>query len=97
MGNLAETLSAQGDLAGARKLQEETLDISCRGLGPEHPAISTSAWKLFRILRDLGEHRAEGIALKRDLLWLLDRDPGTLGSEQCTVPEYVAEAVKKNG
>jgi hypothetical protein len=97
MGNLAVTLSAQGDLAGARKLEEETLDISRRVLGPEHPATSTYAWNLFRTLRDLGEHGAEGIVLKRDLLWLLDRDPGTLGSEQCTVREYVAEAVKKNG
>ena len=37
MNNLAATLRAQGDLAGARKLHEEVLDIRRRVLGPEHP------------------------------------------------------------
>jgi hypothetical protein len=46
---------AQGDLAGARKLQEETLDIRRRVLGPEHPDTSTSAWNLLRTLQDSGE------------------------------------------
>jgi hypothetical protein len=36
VNNLALTLSSQGDLAGARKLQEGTLDIGRRVLGPEH-------------------------------------------------------------
>jgi hypothetical protein len=96
MNNLAETLRAQGDLAGARKLLAETLDILRRVLGPEHPDTSTSAWNLFRTLQDLGEHGAAGAVLKRDLLWLLDRAPGSLSSRQCTVRERVAEAVKKN-
>ncbi|HMD97481.1 MAG TPA: tetratricopeptide repeat protein [Terriglobia bacterium] len=37
MGNLASTLGALGDLAGARKLQEEALAVRRRVLGPEHP------------------------------------------------------------
>ena len=42
MNNLAETLQAQGDLTGARKLHEETLAIQRRVLGPEHPDTLTS-------------------------------------------------------
>jgi hypothetical protein len=97
MNNLAGTLYAQGDLAGARKLQEKTLHICRRVLGPEHPDTLTSASKLFRTLQDLGEHGAAGTVLKRDLLWLLDRDPDTLGFGQGIVREYVAETVKKYG
>ena len=37
MNNLAETLRAQGDLAGARGLQEQVLDLRRRVLGAEHP------------------------------------------------------------
>ena len=51
MSNLAETLCAQGDLAGARKLQEETLAIRRRVLGPEHPATLTSMNNLAETLR----------------------------------------------
>jgi hypothetical protein len=97
MNNLALTLGAQGDWAGARKLHEETLDIRRRVLGPEHPDTLTSAWNLLGTLQDLGEHAAERAVLKRDLLWLLDCDSSTLSSTQRTVREYVAEAVKKNG
>jgi Flp pilus assembly protein TadD len=37
MNNLALTLYAQGDLAGARKLQEQVLEAWVRLLGKEHP------------------------------------------------------------
>ena len=97
MNNLAGTLSAQGNLAGARKLQEETLDILRRVLGPEHPATSVSAWNLFRTLRALSELEAKQVVLRRDLLWLLDRDAATLGTDQRTVRGYVAQAIKENG
>ena len=86
-----------GDLAGARKLQEETLAIQRRVLGPEHPNTSISAWNLFLTLRDLGDHAAARAVLKRDLLWLLDRDPATLGADQRKIRDYVAEVVKKSG
>ena len=42
MNNLAETLREQGDLAGRGKLNEETLAINRRVLGPEHPDTLTS-------------------------------------------------------
>jgi hypothetical protein len=34
---LALILRAEGDLSGARKLEEQVLDIRRRGLGKEHP------------------------------------------------------------
>jgi len=37
MGNLAVTLHAQGDLSGARALQERVLKVRRRTLGEEHP------------------------------------------------------------
>jgi tetratricopeptide (TPR) repeat protein len=85
MNNLAATLFAQDDLAGARRLLEETLAIRRRVQGPEHPDTSSAAWNLFRALHDLGELEAELAVLKSDLLWLLDRDPATLGADQRTV------------
>ena len=42
MNNLAQALYAQGDLAGARKLQEQVLEARARLLGsgaPEHPDV----------------------------------------------------------
>jgi hypothetical protein len=45
----------------------------------------------------LGEHDAARTVLKRDLRWLLNCDPSTLGVGQRTIRDYVAEVVKKNG
>jgi hypothetical protein len=53
-----------------------------------------SAWNLFRTLHDLGEREAARAVLERDLRWLLDRDPATLGADQRKIREYVAQVVK---
>ena len=42
MNNLADTLRAQGDLAGARALQERVLEARRRVLGEEHPDTLTA-------------------------------------------------------
>ncbi|MBF0394880.1 MAG: tetratricopeptide repeat protein, partial [Alphaproteobacteria bacterium] len=42
MNNLAGTLWAQGDLAGARAFEEQVLSVRRRVLGEEHPATLTS-------------------------------------------------------
>ena len=52
MNNLAETLRAQGDLAGARSLEEQVLDVSRRIFGEEHPGTLTSMSNLAETLRD---------------------------------------------
>jgi Tetratricopeptide repeat len=93
MNNLAVSLGDQGDLVGARKLEEETLDIRRRVLGPEHPDTSVSAWWLCLTLEALDERAAARAVLERDLLWLLDRDPATLGADQRNAREYVAKIV----
>jgi hypothetical protein len=64
---------------------------------PEHPSTTVSAWNLFLTLRDLGERSAARAVLERDLLWLIDRDPATLGAGQRKIREMVAEAVKAPG
>jgi hypothetical protein len=49
------------------------------------------------MLRDSGELPTGLAVLERDLLWLLDCDPATLSTDQRTVREYVARAIKENG
>ncbi len=67
-----------------------------RVLGPEHSNTSNSAWNLFLTLHDLGEEQAARAVLEHDLLWLLDRDPATLGADQRKIREYVAQVVKES-
>ncbi|KAA0578513.1 tetratricopeptide repeat protein [Azospirillum sp. B21] len=55
MDNFASTLWKQGDLAGARRLQEQVLEVSRRVLGEEHPDTLTSMNNLASTLRDQGD------------------------------------------
>ncbi len=55
MNNLAQTLYAQGDLAGARKLQEQVLEARARLLGKEHPNTLTSMNNLAQTLYAQGD------------------------------------------
>ena len=55
MNNLAETLHAQGDLAGARQLQERVLEERRGVLGEEHPETLTAMSNLAATLHDQGE------------------------------------------
>ena len=55
MSNLATTLLAQCDLAGARKIQEQVLEISRKVLGAEHPDTLTSMNNLAETLRAQGD------------------------------------------
>jgi tetratricopeptide (TPR) repeat protein len=52
MSNLAETLRALGDLAGARDLHQQVLDTSQRVLGPDHPDIAKRLSDLANVLYD---------------------------------------------
>jgi tetratricopeptide (TPR) repeat protein len=93
MNNLAVTLHAQGDLDGAWKIHEEVLEISRRVLGEEHPNTSGSSWNLFTTLRELGDSAKARTVLENDLLWLLDRDPASLGADQRRIREQVKEVI----
>ena len=55
MNNLASTLHAQGDLRGARELQERVLETQRRVLGESHPDTLRSTGNLASTLRAQGE------------------------------------------
>ena len=56
MNNLASTLRAQGDYAGARRLQERVLEVRTRVLGEEHPDTLTSMHNLALTLSAQSDH-----------------------------------------
>ena len=82
MSNLAETLRAQGELAGARAVHERVLEVRRRVLGEEHPDTSLSAWNLFLTLVQLNEIATAKRIIHDRLRWLLERDPATLDTNQ---------------
>ena len=84
MNNLAGTLRAQGDLAGARVLQKKVLEVRRRVLGEEHPATLTSMGNLASTLWNQGD-LAGARALEEKVLEVLRRvlgeeHPDTLNS-----------------
>lgn len=91
--NLALTLCALGDLAGARGHQQAVIDARSRTLGDAHPATTVSARNLLRTLDDQEEGEAAEVTLHRHLLWLLDADPEGLSGDQRTIRGYVAERI----
>jgi len=91
MNNLALTLQAHGDLAGSQEIHEEVLGIMRLVLGNEHPTTSISAWNLFCTLRELGDSDSARTILETGLLWLLDRDPASLGAAQRRIRELVSQ------
>jgi hypothetical protein len=84
MNNLAGTLRAQGDLAGARALHEQELAVCRRVLGEEHPDTLTSTDNLAATLGaqgDLAGARAlqeQALAVSRRVLG--EEHPDTLTS-----------------
>jgi hypothetical protein len=54
MHNLAGTLYAQGEMTGARKLQEQVLEAMVRLLGKEHPNTLTAMNNLAQTLKAQG-------------------------------------------
>ena len=67
MNNLAETLGAQGDHAGARRIQGRVLEVMTRVLGAEHPTTLTSMNNLAVTLYYIGETGAAIALLRRCL------------------------------
>lgn len=67
MNNLAETLRSQGDLAGARSLQEQVLATRRRVLGPDHASTLTSMNNFSETLRNQGD-LAGACALQEQVL-----------------------------
>lgn len=84
LNDLSLTLQAQGDLGGARILQESALATRRRVLGDEHPATLTSMNNLASTLQAQGdlagarELQESALATRRRLLG--EEHPDTLGS-----------------
>jgi len=95
MNNLAATLSYQGDLDGAREIQEAVLKTTRQILGDKHPSTSISAWNLFTILCEMDDSTGARTVLKNDLLWLLGRDPTSLGAYQQEIRERILRIREK--
>ena len=87
MNNLAAMLQAQGDLAGARGLHQQVLDLSRRVLGEEHPDTTISAFNLLVTLVKVGEPESARSVFTQHLAWLPERDPATLGPHQRQIRE----------
>jgi len=66
MGNLAATLSNQGDQVGARQLLERVVEVRTRVLGEEPPDTLTSIWNLGLTLLDIG--RVDALRMLRKCL-----------------------------
>jgi tetratricopeptide (TPR) repeat protein len=95
MSNLATVLHAQDDLAEARKIRGEVLETRRRVFGSEHPDTSVSAWNLLVILAEIGDRARAMTVLENDLLWLLGRDPASLGADQRRIREWIREVVSR--
>ena len=67
LGNLANLLEAQGDLAAARPLHERALAIREKRLGPDHPDTAASLSNLARLLRAQGDLAAARTLYERAL------------------------------
>jgi len=95
MNNLAQTLLYLGEIERAREIQEEVLDISWLILGDKHPNTSMSAWVLFCTYDAMGDFVGAKTVLESDLLWLLDRDPTSLGAYQQEIREMILQIREK--
>jgi len=97
MNNLAATLQVQGDLEGARKIQGKVLEITRRVLGAEHPDTSLSAWNLFFTLGEMGDTDEAKTILEKHLVWLLGRNPESLGAYQRQIRELIIQKFQGAG
>jgi Tetratricopeptide repeat len=94
MNSLTATLHAQGDLAGARALQQEVFELVRRSLGEKHPYAITAAWNLFMTCHSMGDVEAARAILERDLLWVLGQDPALLSVDMRGLQENLAKAAQ---
>jgi tetratricopeptide (TPR) repeat protein len=67
LGNLANLLQDQGDLAASRRLRERALAINEKALGPEHPNTATSLNNLASLLHEQGDFTGARPLIERDL------------------------------
>ncbi len=89
MSNLAITFQKEGDFEHALALQQHILETRQQILGQEHPSTSLAAFNLFATLLRAGKQEDASEILRQHLLWLLTRDPSTLGGRQHEIQEDI--------
>ena len=82
MNNVAAMLRTQGDLAGARLLQEQVLAAQRRLLGDQHPLTNISAWNLTATLMEAHQLEDATNVVTEHLRWLFDKPNEKLSVEQ---------------
>src|SRR6202035_830954 len=75
VNNLAGTIAAQGDFAGARELLASVLTTTCREFGEHHPDSLTTMSNLAAVLWQEGD-RAEAYALQQQVVESWRRERG---------------------
>ncbi|MCP4655318.1 MAG: tetratricopeptide repeat protein, partial [bacterium] len=94
--NLAETLSAQGDLAGARQLQEQVLEARERLLGADHPDTLTARNNLAATLYAQGD-LAGARQLQEQVLEARERLLGADHPDTLTARNNLAQSLYAQG
>jgi hypothetical protein len=80
----------RGAYNSAESLWSRECELRRTLLGAEHPDTSISAWNLLNTLGEMGDvNEAMKKILKNDLVWLLDRDPESLGAYQGHIREMI--------
>jgi tetratricopeptide (TPR) repeat protein len=96
MENLAGTLGAQGDHAGARAIQEEVLAVRRRLLGAKHPDTLTGMSNLAATLWTQGDH-AGARAIQEEVLAVRRRLLGAEHPATLTGMSNLAETLRAQG
>jgi len=94
--NLAGNLFDQGDLEGARKLQQEVLDAWKKELGADHPDTLTAQSNLAVTLSAMGKLR-EARALSAEVLEKLTKRLGKEHSNTLAAMTTLAAILRKQG
>jgi hypothetical protein len=96
MNNLASTLRGQGDLSGARALEEHVLAVRRRVLGDEHPDTLRSMHNLAETLRGQGD-LSGARALQEQVLAICRRVLGPEHPDTLTSMNNLAETLRGQG
>ena len=84
-------------MESARKIHEQVLETRRRVLGAEHPDTSTSAWNFLNTLIEMGDGDEAKKILENHLVWLLGRDPESLGAYQRQIRELIIQKFQGAG
>ena len=96
ISNLAGTLSAMGDLPGARALEEKVLEARQRILGEEHPDTLNTMDRLAVYLEQVGDID-ELVKIRTRQILILENTVGRLDQKAIQVLQNLAVALRNAG